>query len=61
MIMTSNIRNADDLREFFRPEFLNRIDEMCSSARSPRQIAEIVELQVGRLRSCWPIAGSSSS
>ena len=28
VIMTSNIRSADDLRDRFRPEFLNRVDEV---------------------------------
>ena len=28
IIMTSNIRSAEALREFFRPEFLNRVDEI---------------------------------
>ena len=26
--MTSNVRSADEMRERFRPEFLNRIDEI---------------------------------
>jgi ATP-dependent Clp protease ATP-binding subunit ClpB len=51
MIMTSNIRSADDLREFFRPEFLNRIDEIVEfRALTREQIGEIVEQQLGRLR-----------
>src|SRR5947199_3125985 len=51
LIMTSNIRNAADLGEFFRPEFLNRIDEIVVfSPLSREQIGEIVELQLGRLR-----------
>jgi ATP-dependent Clp protease ATP-binding subunit ClpB len=51
LIMTSNIRSADDLRARFRPEFLNRIDEIVEFTPLSRdQIAEIVELQLGRLR-----------
>jgi ATP-dependent Clp protease ATP-binding subunit ClpB len=51
LIMTSNIRSAADLREFFRPEFLNRVDEIVEfHALSREQIAEIVEQQLGRLR-----------
>jgi ATP-dependent Clp protease ATP-binding subunit ClpB len=51
LIMTSNIRSAADLREFFRPEFLNRVDEIVEfHALSRGQIAEIVEQQLGRLR-----------
>jgi ATP-dependent Clp protease ATP-binding subunit ClpB len=51
LIMTSNVRSADDLRARFRPEFLNRIDEIVEFKPLSRdQIAEIVELQLGRLR-----------
>jgi ATP-dependent Clp protease ATP-binding subunit ClpB len=50
VIMTSNIRSADELRERFRPEFLNRIDEVVTfEALTREQLAEIVELQLGRL------------
>jgi ATP-dependent Clp protease ATP-binding subunit ClpB len=52
LIMTSNIRSAADLREFFRPEFLNRIDEIVEfHPLSREQIGEIVEQQLVRLRS----------
>jgi ATP-dependent Clp protease ATP-binding subunit ClpB len=51
LIMTSNVRSADQLHERFRPEFLNRIDEIVEfKALSRDQIAEIVELQLERLR-----------
>jgi len=51
LIMTSNIRSAEAMREFFRPEFLNRIDEVVEfSALSRDQLAHIVELQLERLR-----------
>ncbi|MBX5474499.1 MAG: AAA family ATPase, partial [Thermoleophilia bacterium] len=51
LIMTSNIRSAAALREHFRPEFLNRIDEIVEfSPLSREQIGEIVELQLERLR-----------
>jgi ATP-dependent Clp protease ATP-binding subunit ClpB len=51
VIMTSNIRSTDDLRERFRPEFLNRIDEVVVfEALSREQLSEIVDLQLGRLR-----------
>src|SRR5207342_3174536 len=40
-----------DLREQFRPEFLNRVDEIVLFAPLEReQLTEIVELQLGRLR-----------
>jgi ATP-dependent Clp protease ATP-binding subunit ClpB len=67
VIMTSNIgsqyladgideeiaqeRVLGALREHFRPEFLNRVDEIVVFGRLDReQLAEIVELQVARLR-----------
>jgi ATP-dependent Clp protease ATP-binding subunit ClpB len=51
LIMTSNIRSAESMREHFRPEFLNRIDEIVELQPLSRdQIGEIVELQLGRLR-----------
>jgi ATP-dependent Clp protease ATP-binding subunit ClpB len=51
IIMTSNLRSAAQMQEFFRPEFLNRIDEVVEfHALSKGQLAEIVELQLRRLR-----------
>ena len=51
VIMTSNLRQAGALSEFFRPEFLNRIDEIVEFHPLEReQLAEIVELQLERLR-----------
>jgi ATP-dependent Clp protease ATP-binding subunit ClpB len=51
LIMTSNIRSADELRDRFRPEFLNRVDEIVEFTPLSRdQIAEIVDLQLARLR-----------
>jgi ATP-dependent Clp protease ATP-binding subunit ClpB len=51
VIMTSNIRSPDELRERFRPEFLNRIDEVVVFEPLTReQLAEIVELQLRRLQ-----------
>jgi len=50
LIMTSNIRSAEALREYFRPEFLNRIDEIVEfRALSREQLSEIVDLQLARL------------
>jgi ATP-dependent Clp protease ATP-binding subunit ClpB len=51
LIMTSNIRSAEAMREHFRPEFLNRIDEIVVfDALDKEQLAEIAELQLERLR-----------
>jgi len=52
LIMTSNLRSQEQMRELFRPEFLNRIDEIVEfKALTKEQLAEIVELQLERLRS----------
>jgi ATP-dependent Clp protease ATP-binding subunit ClpB len=51
LIMTSNLRSQDEMRAVFRPEFLNRIDEIVEfSPLTKEQLAEIVELQLERLR-----------
>jgi ATP-dependent Clp protease ATP-binding subunit ClpB len=51
IIMTSNIRSAEALSEYFRPEFLNRVDEVVEfKALTREQLGEIVELQLERLR-----------
>jgi ATP-dependent Clp protease ATP-binding subunit ClpB len=51
LIMTSNLRDAEAMRAHFRPEFLNRLDEIVEFQALDRgQIAEIVELQLARLR-----------
>jgi ATP-dependent Clp protease ATP-binding subunit ClpB len=51
LIMTSNVRAVDALRDVFRPEFLNRIDEVIEfKPLTKEQIGEIVELQLARLR-----------
>jgi ATP-dependent Clp protease ATP-binding subunit ClpB len=51
IIMTSNVRSPEEMRERFRPEFLNRIDEIVVFEPLTReQLGEIVELQLGRLR-----------
>ena len=51
IIMTSNLRSAEAMHEFFRPEFLNRIDEIVEfRALTREQLGEIVDLQLERLR-----------
>jgi ATP-dependent Clp protease ATP-binding subunit ClpB len=51
VILTSNIRSAEQLADSFRPEFLNRIDEIVLfEPLSREQLTEIVELQLARLR-----------
>jgi ATP-dependent Clp protease ATP-binding subunit ClpB len=51
IVMTSNLRSTAQMQEFFRPEFLNRIDEIVEfHPLSKEQLAEVVELQLRRLR-----------
>jgi ATP-dependent Clp protease ATP-binding subunit ClpB len=51
LIMTSNLRSPEEMRAVFRPEFLNRIDEIVEFEQlTKEQLAEIVELQLTRLR-----------
>ena len=51
LIMTSNIRSAAQMQDHFRPEFLNRIDEIVVfEPLSREQLGEIAELQLERLR-----------
>jgi ATP-dependent Clp protease ATP-binding subunit ClpB len=58
IIMTSNLRSAEALRDVFRPEFLNRIDEVVEfHALSKEQLADVVELQLQRLRERLALRG----
>jgi ATP-dependent Clp protease ATP-binding subunit ClpB len=51
LIMTSNLRSVEAMQEVFRPEFLNRIDEIVEfKPLSREQLSEIVDLQLERLR-----------
>jgi ATP-dependent Clp protease ATP-binding subunit ClpB len=51
LIMTSNVRSVEQMREHFRPEFLNRIDEIVAfEPLSREEIAEIVDHQLERVR-----------
>ncbi|WP_419918743.1 ATP-dependent Clp protease ATP-binding subunit [Candidatus Poriferisocius sp.] len=48
LIMTSNL--AVDPKEYFRPEFINRIDDIVTFGElEPEHLAQIVDLQVERL------------
>ncbi|HPF13447.1 MAG: AAA family ATPase [Planctomycetes bacterium] len=50
VLMTSNLRGEGQLREFFRPEFLNRLDEVLTfQPLKPEQLSAIVDVQVDRL------------
>ena len=51
VLMTSNLRGEDSLRAHFRPEFLNRVDEVLTYKPLGREVVRaIVEVQLDRLR-----------
>jgi ATP-dependent Clp protease ATP-binding subunit ClpB len=51
VLMTSNLRHEDQVREFFRPEFINRLDDILTfDALAPEQLRQIVEVQLKRLQ-----------
>jgi len=51
VIMTSNIRSAEDLKGHFRPEFLNRIDDIIPfHALDMEHLKKIVDIQLSGLR-----------
>ncbi|MFT4710684.1 MAG: ATP-dependent Clp protease ATP-binding subunit ClpB, partial [Planctomycetota bacterium] len=50
VLMTSNLRDGAELKAAFRPEFLNRLDEVITyDALKPEQLRGIAEVHVGRL------------
>ena len=50
LVMTSNLRNMSDLKGHFRPEFVNRIDEiLIFDPLSKEALESIVDLQMGEL------------
>jgi ATP-dependent Clp protease ATP-binding subunit ClpB len=50
VLMTSNLRSDNQLRDFFRPEFLNRLDEVLVYKKLEQdQIAKIVDVQLQRV------------
>jgi ATP-dependent Clp protease ATP-binding subunit ClpB len=51
VLMTSNIGGMDDVKRFFKPEFLNRLDEIVEFAPlAEQQLESIVSIQIERLR-----------
>jgi len=50
VLMTSNLRREEQIHDFFRPEFINRLDEVLTFESLTRpQIRSIVDVQVRRL------------
>ncbi|MFT5288563.1 MAG: ATP-dependent Clp protease ATP-binding subunit ClpB [Planctomycetota bacterium] len=51
VLMTSNLRGEDELKAYFRPEFLNRLDEVITfNSLDESQIRSIVDVQLERLQ-----------
>jgi ATP-dependent Clp protease ATP-binding subunit ClpB len=51
VLMTSNLRNEDQIKQYFRPEFINRLDEvLVYDELQPEQLRAIVDVQLKRLR-----------
>jgi ATP-dependent Clp protease ATP-binding subunit ClpB len=51
LVMTSNIRDLEHLKLHFRPEFINRLDEVLVFNRLPMEaIKRIVDLQIQQLQ-----------
>jgi ATP-dependent Clp protease ATP-binding subunit ClpB len=51
IIMTSNVGGPEDLRRVFRPEFLNRVDDIIHfQSLTDENLKEIVDIQLARLR-----------
>ncbi|MBK7644551.1 MAG: AAA family ATPase [Planctomycetes bacterium] len=50
VLMTSNLRNEEQVRQFFRPEFINRLDDvLVFEALTREEIRKIVDVQVKRI------------
>jgi len=50
VLMTSNLRHEDQVQQFFRPEFVNRLDQVLTlHALDRAQIRAIVDVQIRRL------------
>jgi ATP-dependent Clp protease ATP-binding subunit ClpB len=50
VLMTSNLRQETQVRNFFRPEFINRLDDiLVFESLQPEQIRKIVDVQLARI------------
>jgi ATP-dependent Clp protease ATP-binding subunit ClpB len=51
VLMTSNLRNHEEVQRFFRPEFLNRLDDVLEFSPLPREaLVDIVGIQLDQLK-----------
>jgi len=58
ILMTSNIGGMEDVKRFFRPEFLNRLDEIVAfEPLKAEALHDIVRIQIERLRSQAAVNG----
>ena len=50
VLMTSNLRDASQVKQHFRPEFINRLDEVLVFHQLSREhLSRVVRVQIGRL------------
>jgi ATP-dependent Clp protease ATP-binding subunit ClpC len=48
--MTSNLRDESQVRDYFRPEFINRLDEVLVFEQlKPEELRRIVDVQITRI------------
>jgi len=58
IIMTSNLKNEAEVKKTFRPEFINRLDQIIVfEALTPRMLEQIVELQLERVNQRLSLQG----
>ena len=51
VLMTSNLQGMDAVKDFFRPEFINRLDDVIEFEPLPREaLLSIVRIQLGNLK-----------
>jgi ATP-dependent Clp protease ATP-binding subunit ClpB len=50
VLMTSNLRDESQVRDYFRPEFINRLDEVLVFEQlKPEELRRIVDVQITRI------------
>lgn len=60
IIMTSNLRNEAEVKKTFRPEFINRLDQIIVfEALTPKMLEQIVDLQLARINQRLRLQGLS--
>lgn len=60
IIMTSNLKNIDEVKQTFRPEFINRLDQIIVfDPLTPKMLSAIVELQLENVNQRLSLQGLS--